>query len=165
VSQFKKERRITKRGRPSKGQVTLIGTRTLQPGDRVKGVVTSKGQVTLIGTRTGPKAEIVEFSVDPVRMEKVLGATTTSRKADGADVLYTSRRDTAFQTEHPSMQSLTPVLTRAIEVFGNSEKATRWMERPNRALGQKTPIEMLGTEEGRKEVEELLGRIEYGVYS
>ena len=62
-------------------------------------------------------------------------------------------------------QSLAPVLTRAIAVFGNSEKATRWMERPNRALAQKTPVQMLATEKGRKEVEELLGRIEYGVYS
>ena len=59
----------------------------------------------------------------------------------------------------------TAILARAIEVFGSSEKATRWMERPNRALSQKNPIQMLATEEGRREVQELLGRIEHGVYS
>ncbi len=123
-----------------------------------------KGQVTLVGTRAGPLAEIVEFTVDPARMEKVLGATTTSRKADGADLVYQRPKGYGY-VEQSSMQFLAPLLARAIEVFGNSDKATRWMGRPNRALGQKTPIEMLGTKEGRKEVEELLGRIEYGVYS
>ena len=145
MSQVKKERPPTRRGRPPTGQVTLVGTRTSPKGEILQG-------------------EIVEFTLDPTRMEKVLGATTAFRRG-WAEGFYGRPQRTRAHVEQDRIRSLMPVLARAIEVFGNSDKATRWMQRPNRALGQKTPIEMLGAKEGRKEVEELLGRIEYGVYS
>jgi len=54
---------------------------------------------------------------------------------------------------------------RAVEVFGNAEKARRWLFSPNRALGGKTPFEFAATEPGARESERLLGRIENGVFS
>ncbi|MBW1797126.1 MAG: DUF2384 domain-containing protein, partial [Deltaproteobacteria bacterium] len=36
---------------------------------------------------------------------------------------------------------------------------------PARALGGKTPLEYADTEPGAQEVDELLGRIEHGVFS
>jgi putative toxin-antitoxin system antitoxin component (TIGR02293 family) len=40
-----------------------------------------------------------------------------------------------------------------------------WLFRKNRALDQKAPFEFLHSSFGREEVKDLIGRIEYGVYS
>jgi putative toxin-antitoxin system antitoxin component (TIGR02293 family) len=50
-------------------------------------------------------------------------------------------------------------------VLGSEEKAAKWLRQPNRALGNEIPLELLESEIGARQVEEVLGRIEYGVYS
>jgi putative toxin-antitoxin system antitoxin component (TIGR02293 family) len=42
------------------------------------------------------------------------------------------------------------------------ETAPRWLKRPNRALGGRTPLELIDTEPGARAVENVLGRIAYG---
>ena len=54
---------------------------------------------------------------------------------------------------------------RAIEVLGDQERAEAWLKKPNKALGMKTPLQYADTESGAREVENLLGRLEYGVFS
>ena len=39
-----------------------------------------------------------------------------------------------------------------------------WLKRPARALGGQTPLDFAETEMGAREVEDLIGRLEYGVY-
>ena len=53
----------------------------------------------------------------------------------------------------------------AAEDFGNADKAAQWLRTPNRALGGALPIDHLDTDLGTREVENILGRIAYGVYS
>ena len=53
----------------------------------------------------------------------------------------------------------------ACEVLEDEEKAREWIRRPLAGLGGKTPLDLLHTEAGTKEVEELLWRIEYGIIS
>jgi len=53
----------------------------------------------------------------------------------------------------------------AEDVLGGREKATSWLHKPNRALGQKSPLQSLDSDLGAAEVESLLRRIEHGVYS
>ena len=57
------------------------------------------------------------------------------------------------------------VLSRASEVLGSRDDALNWLQHPNHALGEIAPIEKLNTLAGAVEVMELLGRIEFGVYS
>ena len=57
------------------------------------------------------------------------------------------------------------VYATAVEMIGNAEKAAKWLGTPNRALGGEIPIDQLDTDLGTKEVENILGRIAYGVYS
>lgn len=40
-----------------------------------------------------------------------------------------------------------------------------WMTRPNALLGNKCPEELLGTEQGRRALRQLIGRMQSGVYS
>jgi len=52
---------------------------------------------------------------------------------------------------------------RAEEAIGNAEKAARWLRKPNRALLGKRPLDLLESDVGARMVEQVLGRIEYGL--
>lgn len=54
---------------------------------------------------------------------------------------------------------------RAKEVFGTDENTRGWFNAGILALGGKTPLEYARTEPGAREVENLIGRIEHGVFS
>ena len=53
----------------------------------------------------------------------------------------------------------------AEEILGDKAKAARWLRRPNRALGGKTPLQALDTDLGASQVETVLHRVEHGVFS
>jgi len=57
------------------------------------------------------------------------------------------------------------LLGKAIEVMESAENARQWLTSPQFGLGGAVPLEYAQTEVGAREVEDLLGRIEYGVYS
>ncbi len=57
------------------------------------------------------------------------------------------------------------VAARASDVLGSTEKAERWLKKPNQALGGEAPLHMLDTDIGARQVEAVLGRIEHGVAS
>lgn len=52
----------------------------------------------------------------------------------------------------------------AEEVFEDKEKAKEWLRRPNRSLKNRKPIDLLKTDLGTRMVENVLGRIAYGIY-
>lgn len=54
----------------------------------------------------------------------------------------------------------------AVDLFGGDRQAARqWLQTPKRALGDATPLGYAGTEVGAREVEDLIGRAEHGVFS
>lgn len=57
------------------------------------------------------------------------------------------------------------LLEKAIDVFGDVEPARKWLKEKSHGLGDVSPLELAGTEVGAREVENLLGRIEYGIFS
>jgi putative toxin-antitoxin system antitoxin component (TIGR02293 family) len=58
------------------------------------------------------------------------------------------------------------VFGKALELFEGDLDATRtWFSTPAPALGGRTPQEVSGTEVGAREVENLIGRLEHGVFS
>lgn len=68
--------------------------------------------------------------------------------------------------ESDRLVSISRLLTAALELFeGDAEKTARWFNQPNRALGDVSPLEMAATETGAREVENLIGRLEHGVFS
>ena len=52
----------------------------------------------------------------------------------------------------------------ATRVLGSYGRAAEWLHRANRALGGKTPLSRLRTTIGTRQVEQVLGRIDHGVY-
>jgi len=51
----------------------------------------------------------------------------------------------------------------AVKVFQDSDSATLWLNEPQYGLGGAIPVQHMKTAKGAKDVENLLGRIEYGV--
>ena len=67
--------------------------------------------------------------------------------------------------ESDKVMRLSRLLEHATKVFGDIEKARAWLKFPQRGLGNAVPLDYAETEVGAREVDDLLGRIEYSVYS
>jgi putative toxin-antitoxin system antitoxin component (TIGR02293 family) len=67
--------------------------------------------------------------------------------------------------ESDKVVRLTRLLEHATTVFGGVEKARVWLKHPQYGLGGAVPLEYAQTEVGAREVDNLLGRIDYSVYS
>ncbi len=76
------------------------------------------------------------------------------------------KRDSRLRPdESDRLLRLGRIASLAEEVLGSSDKAARWLRRPNRALGGDIPLNRLDTDLGARDVEALLLRIAHGVYS
>lgn len=60
---------------------------------------------------------------------------------------------------------LADIYSYGYDVFEDEEKFNQWMFKQNRALGGRTPYEVCDNQFGREEVKNIIGRIDYGVYS
>lgn len=57
------------------------------------------------------------------------------------------------------------IFDRAKQLFVTEENVRKWLHAELPALGWRTPIDYAQTEPGAREVENLIGRIEHGVFS
>jgi len=68
-------------------------------------------------------------------------------------------------SESDRLYRVARIFSQAVDVFEDEESARKWLRSPQIGLGKRIPLELLSTEAGSREVEDLLGRIEYGVLS
>jgi putative toxin-antitoxin system antitoxin component (TIGR02293 family) len=115
-------------------------------------------------TRAGLSVESLdmlaqELSIQRVSVGKLLGISerTLSRRATSKGRLTAAESDRVVR--------LARVLALAKETLGDMDRASRWLQTPNRALEGDKPIGRLDTDTGVRSVEQVLGRIEYGLYS
>ena len=68
--------------------------------------------------------------------------------------------------ESERLLRISAVFERAVDLFeGDVAAAVAWLNRPNRALGHQTPLDFSGSALGAREVENLIGRLDHGVFS
>jgi putative toxin-antitoxin system antitoxin component (TIGR02293 family) len=67
--------------------------------------------------------------------------------------------------ENDKVLRLARIATQAERVFGNPDKAHRWLRKAKRELGGETPLAFLASEAAARVVEEMLNRIEHGIYA
>jgi putative toxin-antitoxin system antitoxin component (TIGR02293 family) len=94
--------------------------------------------------------------------------TTTVTRVLGLAPRTLARRKAqhAFNAvESDRLYRLARVVLMAVQVLGSPEQARQWLARPNRALGGETPLSLLDTDLGARQVEAVLGRIEHGIFS
>ena len=97
-----------------------------------------------------------------------LGSTALSRKL-GIPLRTMTRRlshgSRLTAAESDRTVRLARVYAGAVEMIGDEDKAAAWLQTPNRALGGERPLDQLDTDVRSRTVEDILGRIAYGVYS
>ena len=104
--------------------------------------------------------ETLRTSID-LPLEQLAGKLSISRST-------LQRRKAAGRlspAESDKVMRFSRLLARAADLFGNIDKARAWLKHPQRGLGGAIPLDYAETEIGAQEVEKLLGRMKYGVYS
>lgn len=105
----------------------------------------------------------------PALAEKLhLGNNALSRKLGIPQRTLTrrlSQGSTLTPAESDRAVRMARVYANAVEMIGDRDKAIEWLSTPNRALGGERPLDQLDTDMGARMVEDILGRIAYGVYS
>lgn len=67
--------------------------------------------------------------------------------------------------ESERLLRISSIFEKAVELFnGDVREAVAWLQRPRSALAEHTPLDYAGTELGAREVENLIGQLEYGVF-
>ncbi|MBI4702565.1 MAG: DUF2384 domain-containing protein [Deltaproteobacteria bacterium] len=89
------------------------------------------------------------LGVSPKTVSRHRGAPARALGPMASDRLYRLARIYAF----------------AIVVLEDADRAREWLRTTQPGLGHRTPLALLTTVAGAREVEDLLGRIEHGVFS
>jgi putative toxin-antitoxin system antitoxin component (TIGR02293 family) len=56
-------------------------------------------------------------------------------------------------------------MAHALDTFGDEQKAKSWLTTPNPVLNDQEPVQFARTSEGARLIEEVLTRIDYGMFS
>ena len=87
----------------------------------------------------------------------VVPKRTLARRKAANELLTVEETDKALR--------LARIAAQAERVFGEAEKAHRWLRKPKRALQGEMPLAYLASEAGARVVEEMLHRIEHGIFA
>lgn len=74
------------------------------------------------------------------------------------------KKDDIDITHKDHLVSIMRVMEKGIQAFEDEDDFNDWLNAKIENLGYRKPIEMLHLETGRREVEQALDRIEYGIY-
>jgi putative toxin-antitoxin system antitoxin component (TIGR02293 family) len=135
-----------------------MATATLKRG---QAIVTVHQQIGRIHAGLSFRAVLNLQKALDVPLEKLAGvlgmsrATLHRRKIQGKIDKEESEKLVRYQR----------LLKKAEDVFGDPDSARQWLTHPQPGLGNAVPLDFAKTEIGAREVENLLGRIEYSVYS
>jgi hypothetical protein len=87
----------------------------------------------------------------------------TVRLPDGRELPVTISIDWRRLEEAGLVSASDSLLLRAIEVFGKTEKALDWLNTGNPSFDGKTPRAMADTEDGKKQVLDVLFHLAHGI--
>jgi putative toxin-antitoxin system antitoxin component (TIGR02293 family) len=76
-----------------------------------------------------------------------------------------AQKSSLNQEETDRAMRLAYVISESDRVFGNIEKSSRWLRKPNRVLNGQTPLSLLKTETGTSIVKNMLGQIDHGMFA
>src|SRR6266404_2259720 len=109
----------------------------------------------------------------PAELARQLAASLEISLDQAATLLRLTPRTLQRRLEHGRLElaeserlwELARLLFRAREVLESEPGAVQWLKSPIQALGWKPPLALAQTVVGLREAENVLGRIEHGVFS
>ena len=113
--------------------------------------------------------ETVKAGLPYASLEALIGKFGLARE-EAAVALHLPQRTIARRKKEQKLQAdesdrllrLARIGAQAAATLGSEEKAVQWLRRPNRALGNRAPLDLIDSDIGTRQVEEVLGRIEHG---
>jgi len=113
--------------------------------------------------------ETVKTGLPYAALEALMGKFGLPREKTAA-ALHLPQRTIARRKKQKRLQAdesdrllrLARISAQAAVTLGSEEKAAQWLRRPNRALGNQAPLDLMDGDIGVRQVEEVLGRIEHG---
>ena len=143
--------------------------------DRMANEIADKSVETLTELVELPQAEIIEAITNglPASLARELARKLKLTLGDVAGLLRLNPR--TFQrrldegllslSESERLWELSRLFYRAVDVLESEPGAVHWFKNPIQALGWATPLAYARTAVGLRELDNVLGRIEHGVYS
>jgi putative toxin-antitoxin system antitoxin component (TIGR02293 family) len=102
--------------------------------------------------------ELLGLTVENLAGRIGVSIATLSRRRQSGEPLDAGHSDRVLR--------LARLFRLAAELYDGDEDAARaWLRKPARALDGETPLDHAETEAGAREVENLIGRLEHGVYT
>jgi putative toxin-antitoxin system antitoxin component (TIGR02293 family) len=98
------------------------------------------------------------FDMDRVQIRNVFGV------AERTQFRYEKENPVLKPTVTDRIDRFERILAQAIEVFEDEPEAQRWLKTPKVDLGNQIPLDLLATDAGTKQVEQMLYRAEYGMF-
>ena len=121
-----------------------------------EGPVTFQTDDNRVGTNALTALARHGYSEDEI-FALVVPKRTLARRKAANEPLTIEETDKALRLDRIAEQ--------AERVFGEPEKAQRWLRKPKRELKGETPLSHLASEAGARVVEEMLFRIEHGIFA
>jgi len=139
---------------------------------RIDSIVDVMGGVQVLKRHISSEVDFAEAIMNgiPVRAVKNIQEYISVNDAKMASLIHLSpktfrSRKTLKADEGDHAYTIARVIVAAEDAIGEKDAAIEWLYSKQAALGDRIPMELIGTSAGTQAVEDLLGRIEYGVYS
>jgi putative toxin-antitoxin system antitoxin component (TIGR02293 family) len=134
------------------------------------------GGESVIGRSVDSEFDIIALSnegITKASLDALISHLGISKKSFSENILDASvktlerKKSTDRLGKHPSslIIEIAKVVEHAFAVFEDEDKVKSWLNYPNRALNNIKPIDLFYLPTGLKMVNDILGRIEEGVYS
>ncbi|MFA7236301.1 MAG: antitoxin Xre/MbcA/ParS toxin-binding domain-containing protein [Phycisphaeraceae bacterium] len=136
----------------------------VRPGGRMLGLDTDDSLAIVRMVRSGFRfSRLTRFQkATSLSWEKVANCvaipqrTLTRRQSEGR--LQPDESDRLWRVSR--------IFDLAVDLFeGDTSAARQWLQTPQAGLGGEAPMDIANTEVGAREVENLIGRLEYGVFA
>jgi putative toxin-antitoxin system antitoxin component (TIGR02293 family) len=115
--------------------------------------------------------DVVGKGLPPVAFEGLAKSLRLEHRALLAAVTVSPRtlarrqhEGTLSAEESDRLLRVARIAAQAEEALGGREPAIAWLHAQNRALGGKTPLDLVRTDAGAELVSDVLGRLEHGVF-
>lgn len=149
LSPFRAKPIRLRRHRPGTGALGLSSDNPLEIAKQIRAGFAFSRMVRFQKFTRLPWDKLARFVSIPTR-------TLTRRQHDG--VLQPEESDRVWRASR--------IFEMAVDLFeGDVDRAREWLQTPQPALADETPLELAATEVGAREVEHLIGRLEHGVFT
>jgi putative toxin-antitoxin system antitoxin component (TIGR02293 family) len=146
--------------------------------DPIEQVVDLLGGQKMLGRRISSKLDVHEAIASGIpggALVHMVSHVHTMKHDDVSRAVGVSLRTVQRRTKAPRLRlsqeqsgrtwKFAEILAKATEVFGTQTEAERWLASPAMALDERRPADLLSSPAGVEMVEQLLGRLEHGVYT